>query len=180
MNLAWRFISQTNTSVFLTGKAGTGKTTFLRRLHELTPKRMVVLAPTGVAAINAQGQTIHSFFQLPLGPLVPGEANTERKKHFRMSQDKKNLIRTLDLLIIDEISMVRADLLDAIRPHVLALGLGSDSDATIFRAICARPLRDGLAAALANGDSAQADTLLASVLPAGIDFSTKEILNASD
>ena len=114
MNLAWRFISQTNTSVFLTGKAGTGKTTFLRRLHELTPKRMVVLAPTGVAAINAQGQTIHSFFQLPLGPLVPGEANTERKKHFRMSQDKKNLIRTLDLLIIDEISMVRADLLDAI------------------------------------------------------------------
>lgn len=114
MNLAWRFISETNTSVFLTGKAGTGKTTFLRKLRELTPKRMVVLAPTGVAAINAQGQTIHSFFQLPFGPLVPGAETAERKKHFRMSQEKKDLIRTLDLLIIDEISMVRADLLDAI------------------------------------------------------------------
>lgn len=114
MNTAWRFISETSTSVFLTGKAGTGKTTFLRRLRELCPKRMVVLAPTGVAAINAQGQTIHSFFQLPFGPLVPGAENAERKKHFRMSQDKKDLIRTLDLLVIDEISMVRADLLDAI------------------------------------------------------------------
>lgn len=114
MNLAWRFISETNTSVFLTGKAGTGKTSFLRKLRELTPKRMVVLAPTGVAAINAQGQTIHSFFQLPFGPLVPGAETAERKKHFRMSQEKKDLIRTLDLLIIDEISMVRADLLDAI------------------------------------------------------------------
>lgn len=114
MNLAWRFISETNTSVFLTGKAGTGKTTFLRKLRELTPKRMVVLAPTGVAAINAQGQTIHSFFQLPLGPLVPGADAAERNKHYRMSQDKKNLIRTLDLLVIDEISMVRSDVLDAI------------------------------------------------------------------
>ncbi|MCQ2266665.1 MAG: helix-turn-helix domain-containing protein [Bacteroidaceae bacterium] len=114
MNLAWRFISETNTSVFLTGKAGTGKTTFLRKLRELTPKRMVVLAPTGVAAINAQGQTIHSFFQLPLGPLVPGADAAERNKHYRMSQDKKNLIRTLDLLVIDEVSMVRSDVLDAI------------------------------------------------------------------
>lgn len=114
MNLAWRFISETNTSVFLTGKAGTGKTTFLRKLREVTPKRLVVLAPTGVAAINAQGQTIHSFFQLPLGPLVPGADSAERNKHYKMSQEKKNLIRTLDLLVIDEISMVRCDVLDAI------------------------------------------------------------------
>lgn len=114
MNLAWRFISETSTSVFLTGKAGTGKTTFLRKLRELTPKRLVVLAPTGVAAINAQGQTIHSFFQLPFGPIVPGASSTERNKHYKMSQDKKNLIRTLDLLVIDEISMVRCDVLDAI------------------------------------------------------------------
>ena len=66
MNVAWQFVTSTNVSVFLTGKAGTGKTTFLRTLRERTPKRMVVLAPTGVAAINAQGQTIHSFFQLLL------------------------------------------------------------------------------------------------------------------
>lgn len=116
MNVAWRFLSATDTSVFLTGKAGTGKTTFLKRLRELSPKRMVVLAPTGVAAINAGGQTIHSFLQLPLGPFLPGNANDEerRKKIFRMSQHKKDLIRTLDLLVIDEISMVRADLLDQI------------------------------------------------------------------
>lgn len=113
MNLAWRYISKTNVSVFLTGKAGTGKTTFLRRLRELSPKRMVVLAPTGVAAINAQGQTIHSFFQLPTGPIPPGLASKE-KGHFKMGKDKKNIIRTMDLLVIDEISMVRCDLLDAV------------------------------------------------------------------
>lgn len=113
MNVAWRFISSTSVSVFLTGKAGTGKTTFLRTLRERTPKRMVVLAPTGVAAINAQGQTIHSFFQLPFGPMVPGVPRTEKKGRYKMSKDKKNLIKTLDLLVIDEISMVRCDLLDA-------------------------------------------------------------------
>lgn len=113
MNLAWQFIAFTNISVFLTGKAGTGKTTFLRRLHELTPKRMVVLAPTGVAAINAQGQTIHSFFQLPFGPNVPGMETAESKR-YSMSKEKKALIRSLDLLVIDEISMVRCDLLDAV------------------------------------------------------------------
>ena len=112
MNLAWQFVTNTNVSVFLTGKAGTGKTTFLRTLRERTPKRMVVLAPTGVAAINAQGQTIHSFFQLPFGPAVPGMQMGEKK--YRMGKDKKNLIRTLDLLVIDEISMVRCDVLDAI------------------------------------------------------------------
>ena len=114
MNLAWRFVSNTNVSVFLTGKAGTGKTTFLRTLREQTPKRMVVLAPTGVAAINAQGQTIHSFFQLPFGPIVPGMTFKERGTYNKMSKEKKNLIKTLDLLVIDEISMVRCDVLDAV------------------------------------------------------------------
>ncbi|MGM9713587.1 MAG: ATP-dependent RecD-like DNA helicase [Prevotella sp.] len=114
MNLAWQYLEGTQTSVFLTGKAGTGKTTFLRKLRELSPKRMVVLAPTGVAAINAGGQTIHSFFQLPLTPFIPGVRTDNKQKFFRMSNEKKNLIRTLDLLVIDEVSMVRSDLLDAI------------------------------------------------------------------
>ena len=114
MNVAWRFVTSTNVSVFLTGKAGTGKTTLLRTLRERTPKRMVVLAPTGVAAINAQGQTIHSFFQLSLGPQVPGMVQGEKKSYYRMSKEKKNLIKTLDLLVIDEISMVRCDVLDAV------------------------------------------------------------------
>lgn len=114
MNVAWRFVTSTNVSVFLTGKAGTGKTTFLRTLRERTPKRMVVLAPTGVAAINAQGQTIHSFFQLSLGPQVPSMVQGEKKSYYRMSKEKKNLIKTLDLLVIDEISMVRCDVLDAV------------------------------------------------------------------
>ena len=113
MNLAWQFIAYTNVSVFLTGKAGTGKTTFLRKLRELAPKRMVVLAPTGVAAINAEGQTIHSFFQLPFGPNIPG-VETAESKRYSMSKQKKSLIRSLDLLVIDEISMVRCDLLDAV------------------------------------------------------------------
>ena len=114
MNVAWRFVTSTNVSVFLTGKAGTGKTTFLRTLRERTPKRMVVLAPTGVAAINAQGQTIHSFFQLPFGPIVPGMMFKDRGTYNKMSKEKKGLIRTLDLLVIDEISMVRCDVLDAV------------------------------------------------------------------
>lgn len=118
MNLAWQFISNTNVSVFLTGKAGTGKTTFLRTLRTRSPKRMVVLAPTGVAAINAQGQTIHSFFQLPFGPCVPGLSPNEKRSHYKMGKDKKNLIRTMDLLVIDEISMVRSDVLDAVNQEL--------------------------------------------------------------
>lgn len=112
MNLAWQFVVNTNVSVFLTGKAGTGKTTFLKKLRELAPKRMVVLAPTGVAAINANGQTIHSFFQLPFSPNIP--EGIGRKSYFKISKEKKNLIKTLDLLVIDEVSMVRCDLLDAV------------------------------------------------------------------
>ncbi|MBO5823895.1 MAG: AAA family ATPase, partial [Prevotella sp.] len=96
------------------GKAGTGKTTFLRQLEERSPKRMIVVAPTGVAAINAGGVTIHSFFQFPLAPYVPGSSFNTKDERFRFSKEKKRIIRTLDLLVIDEISMVRADLLDQI------------------------------------------------------------------
>ena len=111
IELAWQFVEHTNTSIFLTGKAGTGKTTFLKRIVENTSKCKVVVAPTGVAAINAGGVTIHSFFQLPLSPFIP---NTIIKNKFDFSNDKRKIIRSLDLLIIDEISMVRSDLLDAI------------------------------------------------------------------
>ena len=114
LDLAWEYVANTNVSVFLTGKAGTGKTTFLRRLKDEMPKRMVVVAPTGVAAINANGVTIHSFFQLPIGIQLPGEIQKEKSRFYIMGKEKKNIIRTLDLLIIDEISMVRCDLLDAI------------------------------------------------------------------
>ena len=108
---AWDFVEHTGRSIFLTGKAGTGKTTFLRTVVERSKKRSVVVAPTGVAAINAGGMTIHSFFQLPLSPYVPG-SKIEQK--FEFSRDKRRIIASLDLLIIDEISMVRSDLLDAI------------------------------------------------------------------
>jgi hypothetical protein len=108
---AWDFVENTGRSIFLTGKAGTGKTTFLRSVVERSKKRSVVVAPTGVAAINAGGMTIHSFFQLPLSPYVPG-SKIEQK--FEFSREKRKIIASLDLLIIDEISMVRSDLLDAV------------------------------------------------------------------
>ena len=114
LELAWQFVERTGVNVFLTGKAGTGKTTFLRRLKERSPKRMIVVAPTGVAAINAGGVTIHSFFQFPLAPYIPGGSFNSKDEKYRFSKEKKNIIRTLDLLVIDEISMVRADLLDQI------------------------------------------------------------------
>lgn len=119
LETARRYVEQTGVSVFLTGKAGTGKTTFLRDIVATTAKRRVVLAPTGVAAINAGGVTIHSFFQLPFDPYLPDvkELITEYQmpeRHKSLSKNKLNIIRTLELLIIDEISMVRADLLDAI------------------------------------------------------------------
>lgn len=115
--LAWQFIENTGTHLFLTGKAGTGKTTFLRRLKAESPKRMIVLAPTGIAAINAGGVTIHSFFQLPFAPYVPESsfsADGKAAYRFRFGKEKINIIRSIDLLVIDEISMVRADLLDAV------------------------------------------------------------------
>ena len=116
LELAWEIISNTDTHIFLTGKAGTGKTTFLRNLRTSLPKRMVVVAPTGIAAINAQGTTIHSFFQLSFGPQIPG--TQQKSKRFQFRKQKIQLIRSLDLIVIDEISMVRADTLDAI-DHVL-------------------------------------------------------------
>ena len=113
MNLAWQFVKNTGTSIFLTGKAGTGKTTFLRALKDKLPKRMVVVAPTGIAAINANGVTIHSFFQLPFAPYAPN-ATFKTDGIYRLSKEKQRILRTLDLLVIDEISMVRADLLDSV------------------------------------------------------------------
>lgn len=117
--LARRYVEQTGVSVFLTGKAGTGKTTFLHDIVASTTKRHAVVAPTGVAAINAGGVTIHSFFQLPFDPYLPDvkELVTEYQmpeRYKALSKNKQNIIRTLELLIIDEVSMVRADLLDAI------------------------------------------------------------------
>lgn len=112
---AWQIVESTGINIFLTGKAGTGKTTFLRTLKEKLPKRMIVVAPTGIAAVNAKGVTIHSFFQLPLSPFVPGSSfQGNQRSHFRFSKQKINIIRSIDLLVIDEISMVRADLLDAV------------------------------------------------------------------
>ena len=115
LDLAWDFVNNTDRNVFLTGKAGTGKTTFLHKLKMNSLKRMVVVAPTGVAAINAKGVTIHSFFQMPFGPILPnedlkGSGGFNRK----FGKTKINIIKSMDLLVMDEISMVRADLLDGI------------------------------------------------------------------
>ena len=112
LELAFDFVQYTDKNIFLTGKAGTGKTTFLHQLKKVSLKRMAVVAPTGVAAINAGGVTINSFFQLPFGPYVPG--NSGNTQHKRFNKDKINLLKSLDLLVIDEISMVRADTLDHI------------------------------------------------------------------
>ena len=124
IKLAHDLVKFTSKSVFLTGKAGTGKTTFLRNLPNITRKRMAVVAPTGVAALNAGGVTIHSFFQLPFTPYIPEGADVSFvtkdedgnavREQFRMSGNKIKLMRSLDLLVIDEISMVRSDLLDAV------------------------------------------------------------------
>lgn len=113
--LANNFVNNTDRNIFLTGKAGTGKTTFLHKLKRDSLKRIVIVAPTGVAAINAKGVTIHSFFQLPFGPILPNDdLNTPSGFKRKFSKTKINIIKSMDLLIIDEISMVRADLLDGI------------------------------------------------------------------
>lgn len=115
LELARRIVEDTGENLFLTGKAGTGKTTFLRELSASSPKRMIVLAPTGIAAINAGGMTIHSFFQLPFAPYLPGSAYRSGARYrYSFTREKLRIIRSLDLLVIDEISMVRADLLDAV------------------------------------------------------------------
>lgn len=113
--LAEQFSEQTNKCLFVTGKAGTGKTTFLRRLQKISNKNMAVVAPTGVAAINAGGMTIHSFFQLPIRTLIPtAQSYNQMFAEQRMVQRKRNMLYHLEMLVIDEISMVRADVLDAI------------------------------------------------------------------
>lgn len=119
LELARRYVEQTGVSIFLTGKAGTGKTTFLRDIDNTCRKRHIVVAPTGVAAVNAGGVTIHSFFQLPLAPYLPDVPELVNEYGLyspvrSMSKNKLGIIRTLELLIIDEVSMVRADLLDAV------------------------------------------------------------------
>ena len=109
------YINNTNRSIFLTGKAGTGKTTLLQKIQQTSTKQIIVAAPTGVAAINAGGTTLHSLFQLPFTPFLPTE---EMKKQLissiQMRKQRRRVIHEMDLLIIDEVSMVRADLLDAI------------------------------------------------------------------
>lgn len=125
--LAIQLVNQSNRNIFLTGKAGTGKTTFLKYIRENCPKQMAVVAPTGVAAINAGGVTIHSFFQLPLSPFIPESGGTGFPAHnqeilnkhsllsrLRFNSDKKKVLQQLEILVIDEISMVRCDVLDAI------------------------------------------------------------------
>ncbi len=123
--LAAGFVNNTSRHIFLTGKAGTGKTTFLKYIKAHTTKRAVVVAPTGVAAINAAGVTMHSFFQLPFGPFIPTTSQgfgissddvTDKNslfKNIRFNAEKRVLLEELELLIIDEVSMVRADMLDA-------------------------------------------------------------------
>jgi hypothetical protein len=113
MELAQQYVRNTNTHIFLTGKAGTGKTTFLHKIRAEGLKRMVVVAPTGVAAINAGGMTIHSFFQLPFGLFLPDAPPNEQNQR-KFTGDKIRIIKSIDMLVIDEISMVRADLLDSI------------------------------------------------------------------
>lgn len=125
-HLVLQFVNQTSKSVFLTGKAGTGKTTLVQKIIQTTHKRAVVVAPTGIAALNASGVTVHSLFQLPFGAFVPDEITPDISdsikfeskrtlvRHFKMSARKKEVLRNMELLIIDEVSMLRPDLLDAI------------------------------------------------------------------
>ena len=116
---ALSLIQYTRQSVFLTGKAGTGKSTFLRYICENIKKKHVVLAPTGIAAINAGGSTLHSFFKLPFHPLLPDDPNLSLQRgriheFFRYTKPQRKLLEELELIIIDEISMVRADIIDAV------------------------------------------------------------------
>ena len=126
-NYVLQFINQTNKSIFLTGKAGTGKTTLLKEIIKATHKSTVVVAPTGIAALNAGGVTIHSMFQLPFGGFIPAnsvpqqfsesikfETKDSLRHHFKMSAIKRKVIQNMELLIIDEVSMLRSDLMDAI------------------------------------------------------------------
>ena len=114
---AWQLVQNSNRSIFLTGKAGTGKSTFLKYICENTSKSYIILAPTGIAAVNAGGVTLHSFFKIPLKPLLPDDPDfspKEIRKTLRYTREKVNIIKKLDMVVIDEISMVRADIIDFI------------------------------------------------------------------
>ena len=114
---AWKLINYTHQSVFLTGKAGTGKSTFLKYIRDNIKKKYVVLAPTGIAAVNVGGVTMHSFFRIPLKPLLPDDPDFAVKRlreRMKYPKDLRKLIKELELIIIDEISMVRADVIDFI------------------------------------------------------------------
>ncbi len=115
---ALTLLERTSGSVFLTGKAGTGKSTFLKYITRTTSKKFVVLAPTGIAAINVDGQTLHSFFRLPFKPLLPDDPDfstyKKLKKHLGLTPQRIKVIKEIELIIIDEISMVRADIIDFI------------------------------------------------------------------
>ena len=114
---ALQIVNYTRRSLFLTGKAGTGKSTFLRYVSQHTKKKHVILAPTGIAAINASGATLHSFFKLPFHPLLPNDTRYDRrhiKETLKYTSEQRKLLREIDLIIIDEISMVRADIIDFI------------------------------------------------------------------
>ena len=114
-DLAYRFVTETSENIFLTGKAGTGKTTFLKYLKENATKNIVVAAPTGVAAINAGGVTLHSLFQLPFHPFLPTRKHKdELLAKIRYNKQRQQLLRKMEVLVIDEISMVRCDVMDAI------------------------------------------------------------------
>jgi len=121
LNLAWQFVKNTGTHVFLTGKAGTGKTTFLRTLKAQLPKRMIVLAPTGIAAINAGGVTIHSFFQLPFSPYIPN-TTFRAEGTFRFGREKQRIIRTIESGTC--VVLVTHDAQEAVRlaQHIYCLG----------------------------------------------------------
>ncbi len=108
---AYKLVNQTRSHVFLTGRAGTGKSTFLREAVSVLNKQTVVLAPTGISAIQVRGETLHAFFKLPFGPIPPSDP---RLRKIRYPTEKKKLIEAMELLVIDEISMVRADLMDAV------------------------------------------------------------------
>ena len=114
---ALQIVNYTRRSLFLTGKAGTGKSTFLRYVAQNTKKKHVVLAPTGIAAINAEGVTLHSFFRIPFHPLLPNDTRYDRrhiKETLKYTSEQRKLLREIELIIIDEISMVRADIIDFI------------------------------------------------------------------
>src|SRR5665213_2478004 len=114
-DLAYRFVTETSENIFLTGKAGTGKTTFLKYLKENCSKNIIVAAPTGVAAINAGGVTLHSLFQLPFDPFLPTAANKRALLgKLKYNTRRQDLLRKMELLVIDEISMVRCDTMDSI------------------------------------------------------------------